>query len=288
MTGAWGLRYDGVDAQFTDASGIYLRSFPTPGSPEITDQDSLYPYGDGSVMGVDTRGGRTIPVTFGIDGRTEAEVRARYGLLSKWWRGDAVRGTVAGVAELRSDNGRSALGRPRSIEPSEVFFESPMMTVEADFRAIDDLWYGDPLSASATLGYRAAGGIVFPAKFPLTTSPESDRSQVFTVSGDAATWGVYEITGPVSSPSFEIPGLLRYSFTGLRLAYDQWLTIDTRPWAREVYRNDGAPLGGALDTSSTLLAGAPIPPGQHEFLLRGTTTGTPRATVRWRDAFTTP
>jgi hypothetical protein len=288
MAGIWGLRYDGVDAHFDDASGIYLRQFPTPGTPVITDQDSLYPYGDGTAMGVDTRGGRTIPLTFGIDGATEAEVRSRYAQLATWWRADAVRGAVGGVAELRSDTGRSALGRPRDIEPTDVFFESPMMTVEAAFRAIDDLWYGDELSATATLGYRAAGGITFPARFPLTTSPESDRSQVFTVGGDAATGGVYEITGPVTSPSFEIPGLLRYSFTGLRLAYDQWLTIDTRPWAREVYRNDGAPLGGALDTSSTLLAGAPIPPGQHEFLLRGTTTGTPRATVRWRDAHTTP
>lgn len=288
MTGAWGLRYDGTDALFTDASGIYLRAFPEAGTPDITNQDGNYPYGDGSSMGVDTRGGRTVPVTFGISGRTEAEVRARYSVLSRMWRADKVRATVGKMAELRSDQGRSALGRPRDIAPTDVHFEAGLMTVETNFAAVDDLWYGDELSATATIGYRAVGGFTFPLVFPMTTAPNSDRSQVFTVGGEVDTWGVYEIQGPITSPSFEIPGLARYSFTGLRLAYDQWLTIDTQPWAREVYRNDGAPLGGALDAASTLLASAPIPPGRHEFLLRGTTTGTPRATVRWRDAFTTP
>lgn len=288
MTGAWGLRYGRTDVRFTDESGIYLRAFPEPGSPDITDQDSRYPYGDGASMGVDTRGGRTIPITFGISGRTEAEVRERYGRLATLWRGDAVRSAVGGMAELLSDGGRSALGRPRALAPTDVHFEAGLMTVETNFETIDDLWYGNALSATATLGYRAVGGIKFPVRFPLTTSPESDRSQTFVVGGEVPTWGVYVIEGPVLSPSLEIPGLARYSFSGLRLAYDQSLTIDTRPWAREVYRNDGAPLGGALDASSTLLARAPIPPGQHELLLRGTTTGTPRATVRWRDAFTTP
>ncbi|WFR66643.1 hypothetical protein P9139_18135 [Curtobacterium flaccumfaciens] len=270
--------------------GIFFRSYPDIGTPDVVTDDRAYPYDDGSIMGVDLTGGTTLGMTFGIEGSSEAEARDRYDVLRQLWRGDEVRRTVGAVAELRSDRGRSALGRPRRIAPSQWRLDHtpPGLDVVADFQTVDDLWYGDTKSVTATLGYRAVGGIRFPVKFPLTTSPESDRSQTFIVSGDVPTWGMYEITGPVLSPWLEVPGVARYSFTGLRLAYDQWLTIDTRPWAREVYRNDGAPLGGALDTSSTLLSGNPLPPGQHKLLLRGTTTGTPRASATWRDAFTTP
>lgn len=290
MPGAWTLHYPSGATEFSDDSGIFFRSFPDIGTPDVAIDDRAYPYGDGAIMGVDYTAGTTLGMTFGIEGATESEARDRYEALRRLWRGDEVRRTVGAVAELRSDRGRSALGRPRRIAPSDwrLNHTPPGLDVTADFQTVDDLWYGPQQVASATLGYRASGGITFPAKFPLTTSPESDRSSVFTVGGDVATWGAFDIFGPIRSPLFEIPGLLRYSFTGLDLAYDQSLRIDTRPWSREVYRNDGAPLGGALDPSSTLLDGAAIPPGQHEFLLRGTTTGTPRVSVRWRDAFTTP
>lgn len=290
MPGAWTLRLPSGDTPFTDESGVFFRAFPEISATDIRSDDRAYPYGDGAIMGVDYFGGTTLGMSFGIEGVTESEARARYNALRLLWRGDEVRSTVGAVAELRSDRGRAALGRPRRMAPSSwrLNHTPPGLDVEADFSAVDDLWYGDEQSMSATIGYRAVGGFTFPLVFPMTTAPTSDRSQLFTVDGDAATWGVYEIHGPITSPLLEIPRLARYSFTGLRLAYDQWLTIDTRPWAREVYRNDGAPLGGALDASSTLLASAPIPPGQHEFLLRGTTTGAPRAVVRWRDAFTTP
>lgn len=289
MTLDWAIRYPGTDLSFgSAASGLPLAAAPEFGSPDLANDDRTYPYGDGLVFGVDHRAGTTITFDLHAIG-DEAVARARAAEFARAWRADAVRGQVGATAALVSPSGRTTFGRPRRFSLDENRARTNgRYRMLVDFATTDDLWYSDELSATATLGYRAAGGITFPAKFPLTTSRESDRSQVFTVGGDVDTWGVYEIAGPVSSPWFEIPGLLRYSFTGLRLAYDQWLTIDTRPWAREVYRNDGAPLGGALDTSSTLLAGAPIPPGQHEFLLRGTTTGTPRATVRWRDAHTTP
>lgn len=290
MTDAWSLTYSGVSQQFGD-EGIYLREFPLPGTPDEQNQDGTYPQDDGGTFGVDLRGTVTIPLSFGVDGADQFEVRDNWDRLRNVWAGDSIRRRSGAVAELRSDRGRSALGRPRKIAPTRSYLDHtpPRMDIEADFLAVDELWYGPWQSSRVGLSSRGSSGILFPITFPMRSTPPTERDGQFTVGGSKPTWVVAVIEGPISSPVLQIDRSLKFSLRGVTLAFDQSVTIDTRPWARSVLRNDGASLAGALDTSSSLLTSGRIAPGQHLLTIGGTSlTGSARGTVRWRDAFATP
>lgn len=192
MPGSWSLRYPGVDVTFAEGSGVTLREFPGESSPTITDEDYLNVRVDGSSMGVDTIGGRTIPLSFAIDGPTEAIVRGRWAQLRSWWRADAVRSTPGAVAELVSDQGRSAFGRPRRIEPTLAWYHDPVMTVEADFAAVDDLWYGAEDSLQVPFALSQSGGFVF-REYADGDGP--------TLVEDPAGSGLFSTAGLVESPA---------------------------------------------------------------------------------------
>lgn len=290
MTGSWKLTYPGVTQEFGE-DGIFLRRLPLPGAADVQDQDGTFSSDDGATMGVDLRGGRTIPLTFGVDGRDEFEVRDNWDRLESVWSGDEIRRRTGAVAELVSDRGRSALGRPRRIAPTEERLNAtpPDMTLEAEYQAVDALWYGPWQQRRVGITRRGTKGIRFPLRFPFHTDPPAQQDDSFTVGGGKPTWIVGVIEGPISSPVLQIDRNLRYSLNGVTLAFDQSVTIDTRPWARSVLRNDGVSLAGLLDTTSSLLASGRVAPGLHEFTISGTSvTGSAHASVRWRDAFSTP
>lgn len=290
MTGSWRMTYPGADQTFGDG-GIFLRSFPSPGSPELQTSDGTYPQDDGGTMGVDLQGGVTVPLTFGCDGATELEVRDNWDTLRALWDGDSVRRTPGAVAELISDRGRSSLGRPRRIAPTATRFDNtpPDMTIEAEYQAVDALWYGPWREERSGMTQQGRGGFRFPIRFPLRTAAPSRRDEVFDVAGSKPTWLVGVIEGPISSPVLQIDQNLRFSFRGLTLAFDQMITIDTRPWNRGVLLNDGTSLGGVLDSSSSLLTSGRVAPGRHQFTIAGTSaTSSAHAAIRWRDAFATP
>jgi len=290
MTGTWRLTYPGVTQDFGD-SGIFLRRFPMPGAPELQTQDGTYPQDDGGTVGVDLQGGVTVPMTFGVDGRTELEVRDNWDRLAAVWSGDAIRNRAGAVAELRSDRGRSSLGRPRRIAPtvSDLDGTPPSMTLEAEWWAVDSLWYGPWTQKRVGLSTRGGTGIKFPLRFPFRTTPPAVLDDEFTVGGSKPTWLVVDIEGPITSPVVQVDRNLVYSLRGVTLAFDQTVTIDTRPWSRSVKRNDGASLAGSLDSTSSLLSSGRVAPGRHEFTIRGTSsTGSAHGTVRWRDANATP
>lgn len=192
MPGSWSLRYPGVDVTFAEGSGVTLREFPGESSPTITDEDYLNVRVDGTSMGVDTIGGRNIPLSFAIDGPTEAVVRSRWAQLRSWWRADAVRSTPGALAELVSDQGRSAFGRPRRIEPTLAWYHDPVMTVEADFTAVDDLWYGAENSLRVPFALSQSGGFVF-RQYASGDGP--------TLVEDPAGSGLFSTAGLVESPA---------------------------------------------------------------------------------------
>jgi len=290
MTGAWKLAYSGVSQTFGDG-GIYFREFPLPGTPETEDQDGTYPSDDGGTVGEDLHGSVTIACQLGVDGWSELETRDNWDRLRGVWSGDEIRRRTGAVAELTSDRGRSAIGRPRKIAPTRSYLHEtpPRMDLEAEYLAVDELWYGPWQSQRVGLGARGSSGIRFPIVFPMVSTPPSQRDDLFVVGGTKPTWFVGVIEGPISSPDLRVDNRLRFAFPGLTLAFDQSVTIDTRPWARSVLRNDGVSLAGVMDPTSTLLSQGRITPGQHLLTIRGVSaTGSAHGVARWRDAFATP
>jgi len=160
MPGPWRLVYPGVDVTFTNESGIYLRTPPEVADYDIAVDDTDNARTDGTQFGQDFHGGRTIGLSFGIVGATEQKLADRAGLLGAYWDAAGIRGVPGALAELISERGRSAFGRPRKIAPSEVHPEAKMMTFEASFRQADKLWYGPEDYIQVPLAISQSGGLV--------------------------------------------------------------------------------------------------------------------------------
>lgn len=286
MPGPWRLVYSGVDVTFSNASGIFLRAAPDVADYDIAVDDSDNARTDGSQFGQDFHGGRTIGLTFGVVGATENEVAERAGRLGAYWDAPVLRETPGAIAELISERGRSAFGRPRKIAPSDVSPEARMMTIEATFRQADKLWYGARKSLSVQLGLTQSGGFVFPLKLPLVTRGYTTAANTFTVEGENATWPVITIRGPILNPVVEVAGRFKFA-AATSLLFDESLTIDTRPGRQTVLRN-GRRIASLTRTSS-LLDDASLPPGSYTFTLSGSSsTGAPNAQISWRSAYSTP
>lgn len=288
MPNDWHLSYADVDVPFGSvASGYVFNKAPEVGAPEIVQEDATRPRSDGVAFGVDYLSGRTVTFDLTVNGRDEADARAKLADLARAWRADAVRQTAGAVAALTSSNGRSTFGRSRRFASADELLPQGMTQVVADFASADDLWYGQETKVSVGLVPAPGGGLVAPLAAPLSTTSTSDRSQVVTVGGAVPTWPVFEIQGPITNPVVEIVGRIRMEFR-LSLAFDQTLVVDTRPWARSVLL-DGASVAGSLTRTSTRLSRSALAPGSHELVLRGVSqSGTARLSAAWRDAYLTP
>ncbi|QKS14795.1 hypothetical protein HUN59_14860 [Curtobacterium sp. Csp2] len=286
MPEPWGLRYPGVDVKFTDASGIYLRVTPDIADYDIADGDVDSARADGTQVGMDFHHGRTIGVTFGILGSSEAEMWDRFNQLASYWNAAAVRSAPGALAELVSPRGRSAFGRPRKISPSDVSPEAKMMTVQTTFRQVDKLWYGAPDQLTVPFAISQGGGLVAPLKEPLVARGYTTRANTFTVAGSEPTPFVATIRGAILNPGIEIAGVAKYA-AQTSLAYDETLTIDTRPGRMSVLRN-GTKIA-SLTRNSDLLTDGVLSPGPGSLTLTGSSsTGNPTATLMWRSATLAP
>jgi hypothetical protein len=286
MPDPWLLRYGATEFEFSDESGIFLRGFPEISSYEVRDQDQAIYGTDGDRMGVDTLGGRTLGLSFGIEGRTEGEARARRATLERLWNAREVRRVGGAVAELVDlTTGRVAVGRPREIANKSVRLHDspPGYDVEANFRMIDPVWYGEKDVVAVPLVSESGGGFVFPIRFPLVMRGYTRREGSFTIEGDFPTWGVIRIPGPVLNPTVSVRDVFTFS-AATSLAYDEWIEIDTRPGRRSVTRNGNTVQ--ALTRGSTPLDAAELPLGPHQFVFAGSSaSGNPPASLEWAPAY---
>lgn len=285
----WRLRYSGTDMELgTIDSGYVFPTAPEVGPPDIETDDTVRPRADGLAFGLDYYGGRVVTFEIDVVGEDEVDTRARLSTLSRAWRADPVRRTAGATAELVSDSGRIAYGRPRRFASNDELIYSGVSEVVADFTAADTAWYAEsPGAVSIDITAAPGGGFVAPFVFPLTSSARSDRSTVIDVGGEVRTWPRIEITGPITDPEIEVLGAFRLAFR-LTLADGDTLVVDTAPWSRTALRN-GASVRGALTRTSTRLSQAALDPGSHELAFRGTSpSGTARASITWHDAYLTP
>ena len=262
-----------------------------PGSVEWRTQDTDVAGGDGGVFGRDYISAPTWAWTLGVDRLTTAGALADMAELSKRWLGGRARRNPREVTTLRYQlNGRirQVYGRPRNLAPTlDTRLTQGYAAYAADFKCADHLSY-DANEQIVTIPLVApyTGGFTVPAKMPWRSirSLTSERRGAGVVRGDAETWPVIEIQGPISGGVLECVGRWRIELART-VAADQTLTIDTHPWARTVTMNDSTAGAGGFLGRRTRLSALYLAPGACQFLLTGS-AATPGAvaTVRWRDA----
>jgi len=261
-------------------------------APEIIKVDKQQPRADGIRFGRDQRGGRLITLTMHVfaDGGG-AQAVAMLGRMETAWLADDVRSVPGAVCSLRFRTGGRTLrvyGRPRRFAAISLRANANgWAPVTADFQASDHLYYSDQEhSNTVSIVPPAAGGFFTPFVFPLTSLGVSYSPGVITIGGDAPTWPVFLIRGPITDPVVRVVDNWSLSFTGITLAKDETLAIDSRPWSRGVRRNVISSVAGALTAGSPRLSQVALPPSTYEIVLAGTDpTGTSSMTVAWREVF---
>lgn len=275
MSWDWVLQTDRGQAVFGDDAARAVASswVIEPGKSRVDDRE--LPRADGLRFGQDFRGGQTARFSLWVSGDDEADVLAELAALATVWRNDGGRTFAGSMATLRHPNGRFMFGRPRSFEADAQRAGQGYATVKAVFEAQDDLWYGPEELTRIRFVPPVSGGLTFPAEAPFTfDSGATTRNGSVLVAGDVESWPVFEISGPVTNPEVEVVGVGRLMFK-TTLAYDQFLRVDTRPWARWVQRGFVqnptvlSPLPGALSPSGSRLSDMALRPGAYQVLLRG-------------------
>lgn len=284
--GEWQLSYDQTVYTFgTPATRTWNLTTPDVGDVDLRVADVDRPRQDGRAFGIDYRGGRTISFELGIRAPSSAEAREEAQILQRVWRGDGLRHTPGAVAELRTNyDGRERLiyGRPRrlALDYGDTTVNQ-YVGVVADFAAADDLFYDvDEQSVSFGIVPSLGGGLLAPLASPLSTTLTSDRSMGFRVSSEMPVWPVVRLDGPISNAVINIGPEIVFEVR-LDLQYDEWVVIDTRPWARSALRNGTANVSGSI--RGTRLSQASLESGAYDVGIKGVDpTGTASVQLSWR------
>lgn len=260
-----------------------------PGTASLRLQDNDAGINDGIYMGRDSKSPPLWGFTLMSNQYNAAGALDALETLAAQWDSYDVRTTPGAVSTMRYNLGgrtRRVYGRARRFAQSVTAgLWSGVATAVADFQLTDGRYYADELRVqTVSIVPATAGGLSGVLTGPLTTEAGGARQGVIPdVGGKVATPITATISGPITNPWLAGPGWeIRLNVT---LAYDQSVTIDARPWAMSVLRNDGASLAGKL-TRSSRLDQARLLPGSQELTFGGTdATGTAKCSVSWRPAF---
>lgn len=261
-----------------------------PGSAEDYLQDGVNPITGARMFGTDRRGAKTWTMSCHVDREdTATALESLAAMGSKWlddkWLEPA---TVAMLRYHLAGRTRVVFGKPRRFAyavTNRLLTGTlpPVVTFDlADHRHYSDEEFFVDLGISPT----TPGGFTVPFEVPLVVElpATTPRTGAFTVAGDTRTAPVVEFTGPLTDGKVTIgPGIV-VGFTGT-LPAGKKITVDTRPWSMGVTGNGGSRVVLSRDTR---LARTLLTPGGYEAVLSGTdNTGTAKARVRWRNAYTT-
>lgn len=282
----------------TDAT---LESIRGLGSGRLNAREYEIPDEDGTAFGRERRPGRVIDFAGQvIRSYDPAGAWDRSSELADVFDGEGVRLSARDVMPLRLRRpGKQTVvlfGRPEEYDPDHTRAVIGLVPFTATFRTADLRFYSDTEHTVAlSIGSSSAGGLVTDENgyiaSPISTVAGTKRTSIVENAGDAPTWPVIEIHGPVTGPSVTLlddnGGVLwRLGVKG-SLAHDQTAVIDTRPWSRGAYLDSGSSLGGLL-TLESIPSLSTLPPGASEFVVAGADgTGTASFDIRWRDAYRT-
>lgn len=295
-----------AESQFELDGYVFGRDMPVNvavfdvGGPEAELGDLALPGRDGTVFGRDTKQGPELVFEVNVLHRDPDAAKAEWAQLASRWDAPALRARPGEVAALRMrlPGSRTVVtyGRPRTLErtSSLALLKQGRIDATATFQCAGSRFYADGeqpgtgvRSITLDLVTDAGGGITWPVTWPIVWGAAGERQDAVVNSGEAPSWPVITFHGPVAQPSLELVGTGRALRLDTTLAFDRSVTVDTRPWAQTVLRDDGASMAGVLRGAS--LAEFQLPVGQTTLAYRGTDmSGQSTCTVAWRDAYTSP
>lgn len=257
---------------------------------------------DGSVLGRDYRGSKTVSFEVGVltDHQSNPHLAGGDALDmfgSTWedpqWRSDPTRYAVL-RSHMVHGRVRRAYGRPRRYaESTDGLTKKGYSTLLADFLSADGTWYDDDPSTMSigTLPARE-GGLTTPLTTPLTTARNESRANSITVRGTKPTWITMRFEGPLTKPTVQIGNSIRVSVVGTGtgsgyIAAGETVLFDPRPWSRRIVREqDGANRAGHITWDTTPLRLCLLRPGTYPVTLTGTDySGQGRVRLEWRNAW---
>lgn len=268
------------------------------GMPDVEVGDLPVPGQDGTVFGRDTKAGMDITFELSVNRRGPEQAKAEWAQLAARWDAESTRSRSRRVVPLRirTPGNRTVVvyGRPRDLERTSnlALLKVGRVDLTGTFQAADHRFYaedseGGAHSITLTLVTDAGGGIRWPVEWPITWGSQGVRQDAVVNRGDAPTWPVITFYGPVAQPSIELVGTGRRLSLDTTLAFDQSITLDTRPWERTILRDDGASFAGVARGAA--LSDFRLPVGQTTLAYRGTDlSGQSRCVISWRDAHSTP
>ena len=293
------------ESQFEIGGYVFGRDLPIEvtvfdvAEPGVQVGDLDRPGQDGTVFGRDTKTGSEITFELSVNTRSPEQAKAAWSELGTRWDAVATRSRSRRVVPLRirTPGERTVVvyGRPRGLERTSnlALMKVGRIDAVATFQAADAYFYDDSgeeggsRSITLTLVADAGGGIVWPVTWPITWGAQGVRQDAVVNRGDSPTWPVVTFHGPVANPSIELVGTGRRLSLDTTLAFDRSITVDTRPWARTILRDDGASFAGVARGAS--LAEFQLPVGQTVLAYRGTDmSGQSRCVISWRNAFSSP
>lgn len=276
-------------------TGDYYLAKLNLGSAPLRAQAVDLPGQDGVRFGREYVGARQVVLEGTI--RSSGDAWDARSVLQSAWDDPAIRNRPGTVEALRVQRpGRPAVllyGRPERFDPDEEDIDVGWVRYTAAFRQSDPIYYAATAKAlTLAIATGSVTGIVLGETGltePLTTTTPEVRSGFTENEGDASTWPWVTINGPCTNPEVTLldesgAEVWRLALN-TTLAFDQTVTIDSRPQARTVRRGDGANLSGSLSRDSWLSASA-MPPGRHEVIYAASdATGTSTCEFRFRDAY---
>lgn len=293
----WRLSYGTTVLEFgTHDTGYPLTKQVEIGSVTMESTDTNRPMGDGILFGEDRVRGRLFRFQGAhLDRAPKTTSRAwdrpldSARIIARAWAADEVRTKPGAVASLEHvDRGVIVYGRPRNRTADLELVRQGWSTWDGEFATVDPLFYSATEQVVTTqVAAGAAGGMVFPLRFPLVTTAVVSSRRWLASAGTSPSPATVVFRGPSTNPTAELlgpDGSVRWSVSvSGGLAYDETFTIDARPWARGMTLN-GSPAPGRVRGDK--VDALQVPPGVSElrYTASADPTGASTCTIRWRDA----
>ncbi len=295
----WRLSYSDTTFNFgTLASDYPLATQVDMSDVDITDQDERHSFSDGVVMGKDSFGGFTL--TFGLKTIPDFPLPEKPWVDSldlgsafrAAWRADDIRRIPGQYATLLNvDRNRLVYGRPRKFAPKYDRLRKGLTEWLATFVTNGPDWYsGTEKAALITPVPPVGGGFTTPLTPPFSTAVGGSELAAMVNEGDLATWPVIRFHGPGKDYTLTlldgVTPLWSITVSG-QINFDQYVTVDTRPWSRGATITTGskvAPANGRI--RGDLLEDCKLPVGEFDAQFKVTdASGTAFADIKWRDAY---
>lgn len=248
--------------------------------PEIRSFDDPRAGDHGSYRGNDLAGSRVITVTLDIVATAGTTFDAAVNALQAATVLQAVE--TAFAFQRPGKVKQQALARPRRRSlPNDLAFQLGFGTAVLQLAASDPRLYAQALSTGVTGLPSAAGGLTFPATFPLTFGAVSSANTILAVNaGNFGARPVLVMTGPVDTPTVLHTTSGRYLTFAISLAAGDTLTVDLD--AKSVLLNGTASRRSALSADSSWWE---LAPGNNTVQYNAAATTASTLTMTWRSAW---